>query len=511
MHWADAFAKNLKGFQRVSTGISPSGPIHVGNMREILTGDMIYKAAVRKGLQADFIYLCDDIDPLRKVYPFLSNDYEKYVGRPLYRIPSPDGQGTYSEHFLGPFLETLDTINVKVNVIKTSEMYRTGRFADVIRTIIQNKEKAARILTEVSGRELEKDWSPYQAICSNCGSIAKTRMIGFEDPFVLYRCGSCQHEGKADIRKDDGKLPWRLEWPAKWKILNVTVEPFGKDHGAAGGSYDTGKAIASEIFSITPPAPLLYEWILLKGKGAMHSSTGNVIPAEEFVRFTPPMVLRFLIAKNNPSRHIDLDPAMGLLNLVDEFEKYLAAYFGKDTVSDPDFRDVVWFSSIGKEPSPQDVSFRHLVNLVQIYPEGSKLLNALKKSGYSADSIDSDMQHLIGVARYWLDTYAPENVKFRLLGEDEPVSLDHTGSSIIAAFLERMDSLEWNPDDIHNAVHEIIKKFNAEPSAGFSAFYRVFIGRERGPRLGYFLSNLDRSFVKRRIGFVLSTSSQAHQ
>lgn len=503
MHWADAFAKSLSGVQRISTGISPSGPIHVGNMREILTGDMIYKAALRRGLEADFIYLCDDMDPLRKVYPFLSSDYEKYVGKPLYRIPSPDGNGSYSEHFLKPFLETLDTINVKVDVIRTSGLYAQGKFADAIRTVIGKKDIVSGILKKVSGRELEKDWSPYQAICSECGSIAKTKMTGFEDPFVLYRCAICQHEGRADIRRDDGKLPWRLEWPAKWKILNVTVEPFGKDHGAAGGSYDTGKAIAQEIFGKTPPAPLLYEWILLKGKGAMHSSTGNVIPAEEFVRFTPPMVLRFLIAKNNPSRHIELDPALGLLNLVDEFEKYLAAYFGTDSVADPDFRDVVWYSSIGREPYSQEVSFRHLVNLIQIYPGGTKLLNALKKSGYSGNTIDSEMKHLIEVARYWLDTYAPESVKFRLMKEDDPVSLDEAGKSILSAFMARMDAIDWTADSIHNTVHGIIKGLGVDPAVGFSAFYKIFIGRDRGPRLGYFLSNLDRSFAARRIAFSL--------
>ncbi len=32
-------------------------------MREILTGDMIHRALLKKGLRSDFIYLCDDMDP----------------------------------------------------------------------------------------------------------------------------------------------------------------------------------------------------------------------------------------------------------------------------------------------------------------------------------------------------------------------------------------------------------------------------------------------------------------
>ena len=58
--------------------------------------------------------------------------------------------------------------------------------------------------------------------------------------------------------------------------FGVTCEPFGKDHGAAGGSYATGKEI-SVLFGDNPPYPLVYEWISLKGQGAMSSSTGNTI------------------------------------------------------------------------------------------------------------------------------------------------------------------------------------------------------------------------------------------
>ena len=54
------------------------------------------------------------------------------------------------------------------------------------------------------------------------------------------------------------------------------MEPFGKDHGAAGGSYDTGKEI-SVVLGEQPPYPTTYEWISLKGVGAMSSSTGVTI------------------------------------------------------------------------------------------------------------------------------------------------------------------------------------------------------------------------------------------
>ncbi len=45
-----------------------------------------------------------------------------------------------------------------------------------------------------------------------------------------------------------GKLTWRVDWPARWAVLGVTVEPLGKDHASRGGSYDTGKRIVREIY-----------------------------------------------------------------------------------------------------------------------------------------------------------------------------------------------------------------------------------------------------------------------
>ena len=34
----------------------------------------------------------------------------------------------------------------------------------------------------------------------------------------------------SDIRKADGKMPWRIDWVARWIIHQVTCEPAGKDH-----------------------------------------------------------------------------------------------------------------------------------------------------------------------------------------------------------------------------------------------------------------------------------------
>ena len=87
MHWADVVAEKLlkdSNEHIISSGITPSGPIHLGSMREILTADAIVRAVNDKGGKAKLIYIADNADPLRKVYPFLDpRVYEKYVGMPL--------------------------------------------------------------------------------------------------------------------------------------------------------------------------------------------------------------------------------------------------------------------------------------------------------------------------------------------------------------------------------------------------------------------------------------------
>ena len=116
MHWADVAAEKLleSGKEHViSSGITPSGPIHLGSMREILTADAIVKAVNEKGGNAKLVYIADNADPLRKVYPFL--DEEKYsdkVGLPLAEIPAPEGNGTYDQYFLRAFFDALEKVGV---------------------------------------------------------------------------------------------------------------------------------------------------------------------------------------------------------------------------------------------------------------------------------------------------------------------------------------------------------------------------------------------------------------
>ena len=144
MHWSDVMAQRLaqRGDKHiVATGITPSGEFHIGHLREILTGDMIARAARRAGMDAELVFVVDNADPLRKVYPFLDPSYEAFIGHQLGSIPAPDQEGkpdwkrfneegwTYGDHFLTPFLEALKRIGVEPRLLPNLEAYQAGKFS----------------------------------------------------------------------------------------------------------------------------------------------------------------------------------------------------------------------------------------------------------------------------------------------------------------------------------------------------------------------------------------------
>ena len=276
MHWADHTAQTLSNrgvSQVIASGITPSGEFHIGHLREILTAEMIHRACLDAGMESRYIFIVDSMDPLRRVYDFLSEDYEQYIGHPLAYIPAPGPEGkpnpdggNYAEHFLAPFLDALKEIGVEPEVVMNHETYESGAFADKTDSAIEQRDEIRRVIEDVSGREVPDDWYPYNPVGSD-GSLDGVRVTGYKRPYVHWvdRHGV---EGKSDIRTAEGKMPWRVDWAAKWGIHGITCEPAGKDHGAAGGSYDTGIPIC-EMLGSAPPHKMVYEWIQLKGMGPM--------------------------------------------------------------------------------------------------------------------------------------------------------------------------------------------------------------------------------------------------
>ncbi|MCD6461634.1 MAG: lysine--tRNA ligase [Thermoplasmata archaeon] len=516
MHWADVEAERLSRLGEehvIATGITPSGHIHIGNMREILTGDLLARAARDRGLDVKLVYIADTFDPLRKVYPFLDERiYEEHVGRPLSRIPCPCGSHqNYAAHFLEPFLTALEDLGVEHETIHVDRMYREGKYVDVVKTAMDHRDTVRDILSRISGREMPEGWWPYTPICPSCGRMGWGEITLYHWPTIEYRCG-CGFQGEIDLRNDGGKLPWRVEWPARWYMLGVTCEPFGKDHAAAGGSYDTGAEIIRRVYGREPPHPVVYEWIQLKGKGAMSSSTGVVVRAVDMLKMTPPEVLRFLIARYQPSRHIEFDPGLGLLSLVDEYDAHERYYFGLEEpqgVKEEKMEDMKRTYVLSQPGSPADsppptISYRHLATLVQIYPEWEGLKRAIIRShpDWTEEDVESpSLRKRMEAVRFWLDNYAPEMVKFSLLRQPPEIHISGEEKHALAVLRRILSEIPWEAEDVHNAVYAAQDETGVPARNIFRLAYNIFIGKDRGPRLGFFLSSLDREMVLERIGY----------
>ncbi len=489
IHWADVIAQRVEnsGPHTIATGITPSGPVHIGNMREVMTAEAVFRALLDRGVQARLIYIADTYDRLRRLYPFLPESFREHIGKPLSEIPCPTGCcGSYADHFLYPFLKSMERLGIKPEIFRADVLYKQGRYVEAIKIALQRRDDIARILKEVSGREMPAGWSPFDAICQCCGRMNTTKVTGFdaEEETVDYEC-QCGGGGTVSMR-GGGKLVWRVDWPARWPLFKVTIEPFGKDHATAGGSYDTGKKISEEIYGYPAPFPIVYEWIHLKGVGAMHSSTGIVVTIQEMLDVVPPEVLRYLIIRNKPEKHIEFDPALPLLSLVDEYDQRKG-----------DAR-AMEISAIG-ESGPFEIPFRHMVTAVQIaHGDDEILFKALQRSGYDI----SRREEILGRSRNvekWLERYAPAYVKFQVQ-ETLPSAVNNLTLEerrALGILAERIDNK--TAAEIHDQVYAVAKEFNLDSKKFFQAIYLAFLGDRQGPKAGWFLASLEREFVKARL------------
>ena len=510
MHWADVIAKDVAektDHPLIATGISPTGIIHVGSLREAITGESVRSALAGIGSDVRLIYLIDSFDPLRRRYDFLPEEFEKYVGKPICMIPCPCGQhDNYAHHFIQPFLDVVDSLGVKCDIIWTHELYGQGKFAEAIDLSLRKRKEVIEILKEVTSRDMKEDYSPYTPLCGECGRfVSKPIFDTYKFPDLEYVCDHCGHHGKVDVRKMEGKLTWRLEWPAKWKIFGTSVEPFGKDHAAAGGSYDSGKRIVSEIFGGEAPYPIPYEFVQLKGIGQMHKSTGSSVTGLDAINMTPPEVLNYMFLRVNPQKTIDYDSGMGTLDMADEYDRMERLYFndGFTEVEENSVRAYA-IAQHNNIPSkmPLQISYRHLVNVVQMTDDFDGVLEVLRRTEDLSDMSDMDIDRLrrrVGCVKFWLDGFAPETVKFSVSEAMPSVELSEEEKAYFGKLVSKLQCVDWTPESISNVVAEEAKVTPLGSKKGFQALYKILINRTSGPRLGSFLASMDRGFVVERV------------
>jgi lysyl-tRNA synthetase class 1 len=275
-YWADAVAERLIAEHpqderfTCAAGISPSGIVHFGNFRDVITAHAVARALARKGKKPRLIFSWDNFDRLRKVPAGVDASFAEHIGKPLSKVPDPWGElRSYAERFQRPFVEAMKELGIELEYIDQSAMYESGAYDEEIVQALRQREEIADILlsfmTEKAKTDQELDEAKYRAefypiaVYSRFTGKDTTKVLSYDGGTgITYLCLETQKQDSVDLSKERiAKLGWKIDWAMRWKREAVRFEPGGHDHASPGGSYDAASKIAQAVF--TYDAPLFAE------------------------------------------------------------------------------------------------------------------------------------------------------------------------------------------------------------------------------------------------------------
>lgn len=511
--WVDLLVEDLlhqqSGPHVINDAKTPSGHVPVAHLRGVLMHDSIARAIRDAGVSVDFLYGFDDYDPMDDLPPHLP-EYARYLGMPFALIPSPDGIApSYGHYYAAEFAAVFAQLGVHPRLYRTSEMYRAGQFDDAIRLALDRVEEIREIYREIThSRRVDDRWWPIQVLCEQCGRIGTTTVLGWDGQQVEYVCApdkvawaqGCGYGGRRSPFGGGAKLLYRVEWPAKWKALGVTVEGAGKDHMTRGGTHDVAVAISTRIFHRPAPYSFAYEFFLFGGR-KMSTSKAVGTTAAEILEVLRPDLARFLIVRPHPRRQVEFDPRGETIpNLYDEYDRAAAAYFHE--IENPDLARTFYFSRVeGEQPRCYRPRFAKVAYLVQIPSVDLARVIARDKGGPLTDADRAELSLRAADARRWLATYAPDHYRFEVRASlpETAATLTPAQRAYLARVAEVLSARVWSGDELHAYLHALKDEMGLSPREAFGAIYQAFLGKDSGPQAGWFLTALDPQFVLGRL------------
>ena len=504
MHWADIMAEKIirekgdKDLYTCASGITPSGTVHIGNFREIITVELVVRALRERGRNVRFIYSWDDYDVFRKVPKNMPDPelLEKYLRYPITLVPDTTGRAdNYARGNEVAVEKDLPKVGVFPEYIYQAARYRSNVYAEEIRKALSMRDEIRAILNEFRTEPLADDWWPV-AVFSSFTDKDNTKVIAWDGGYGLtYRDLDLDKEETIDIRTTPNtKLPWRVDWPMRWAYEGVDFEPGGKDHLTEGGSYDTAKSVV-RLFGAEAPVTMRYDFIRLKGKGGkISSSGGEVADLSDVLEIYPPEIVRYLFVGTRPSAEFAISFDLDVLKIYEDYDNTERIYFGLLDVSEKKRekeRRIYELSQVdsGKIPTEPgyQIPFRHLCNYLQIYSgDQEKVLERL------SDASESQKERLrvrMSCAWAWLEKYAPEEFCFSLSGPDSLYDASKEERSAIrelAGFVA--DHLDGSTEkEFSEYIYRTASDNGMENADFFRLIYMVLIGKEKGPKLAGFL------------------------
>lgn len=489
---------------------TPSGAAHIGSLRGPLVHDMVYRALGCAGQQVTSTYVFNDFDPvdgLPAELSALSNE----LGKPLRTARSPEpGFASFAEYFTKDFKAVLVSLGVKATFLSSWDMYREGKFNGVIREALDHSETIQEIYQRVSGsKKREAGWMPIQVVCEQCGKLGTTRVHNWDGDTVAYICEptmvtwakGCGFSGRISPFDGNGKLPWKVDWPAHWKVLGVTIEGAGKDHSSAGGSRDIAKALCEEVFHIPNPYNLPYEFFLIGGK-KMSSSKGLGLKARDLTHVLPSSVGRFLFTRTDYRRAIEFDP-MGTMAIPDLFDEYDRCWQAYNESGDVELSHAFEYAQTGETPNRRPGFFLPRFRDIANYTQLPNIDLWFKFEEIKGAPLTDEERDLIGDrltnAYVWLGHYAPDEYRYQIsLKRFDEIQLSEEQWK----FLNDL-SIIWptinDPEKLQSEIFRLAKTNRIDHKQAFHALYMVTLDKPHGPRAGWLLKKFPTDVMVERL------------
>ncbi|MDR2159957.1 MAG: lysine--tRNA ligase [Treponema sp.] len=534
-HWADETAAKIirekgdKDRYTCASGITPSGTVHIGNFREIISVDLVVRALRDRGKTVRFIYSWDDYDVFRRVPKNMprQEELEKYLRFPITMAPDPWGRDpSYARHHEVEVETKLPLVGIHPEYRYQAERYRASRYAEGIKKALDRREALKTILDRYRDEDhkIQGEWWPVSVFCDAC-CRDDTEIDGWDGDWGLsYHCNACGHRETVDLRRAKGvKLGWRVDWPMRWAYEQVDFEPAGKDHHSQGGSFDTARHVCTEVYGWDPPVTFRYDFIGIKGgAGKMSSSSGRLYDLSDLLTVYTPELVRYLFAGTRPNTEFTISFDLDVIKIYEDYDKTERIAWKIEAAKDEGAyrreRRIYELSQAAVSPEgktrfpevmPFQVPFRHLCNLIQI-ADGNidKTIAGLETASAAAGNPlrpeqIPPLRARAACAKYWVEECAPGEFRFRLRPAGERADLSDAETAGVRALRDGViGRIETFADDksCAEAIYRAAEAAGLDGKALFRAAYQALIGKDQGPRLANFL----RSIEKERLLHILA-------
>ncbi|PIN99099.1 MAG: lysine--tRNA ligase [Candidatus Diapherotrites archaeon CG10_big_fil_rev_8_21_14_0_10_31_34] len=495
----------------VKSSSSLSGVLHIGRLSDIIRGEAEARALKEKGFPAEFIYVTEDMDPLRKIPKGVPKEFEQYIGFPVSDVPDPHGcHSSYAEHFTEEFLKVFkDFLFLEPEVYSMRKEYKKGNFTKEIIELVKKTDEVKKIIEKVQGSEVGKNWSVWKPICEKCGNLQTTVITKIEGEKIHYKCQDyafekftakgCGHEGISDLNKANGKLVWKSEWAAQWKRWKVCSEGAGKEYESRNSAFWVNAEISEKVLNFPHPEPIFYEHIIIGG-AKMSASVGNIVYPFQWLEVAKPETLKYLYMKRlMKTRSFDwID--VPLLEL--ELDRVLTAEKNNEGDEIEQLKNSKYKNSVkvkGREIIPLKADYSLIAFLNQFCSE-KQVIEKLKEMDKIEKGDKKELESLkerINLSKAWLEKYAPEENKI-VFSEELKKKPEGKIKEVFSESIKVIEK-ESNPEEIQQKIYSIGKEKGVQPKELFKEFYLFLIEKEKGPRLGQLIIAIGKDKVLKKL------------